>query len=147
MRAAAHTRVAPFQSRHQYRLRGDDNVTFHDGGDIYFNGEWLDNIHTYAPYEHQMKSKHQLAHASFTIYQDVEPPEFWTNYFAVVPDTAGIKGERFVTPSGRMSAGARRVGLWSISSQKTIQSDALTPPLRYLVERLSLPRADLPEWL
>jgi hypothetical protein len=33
----------------QYRLRGDDNVTFHDSGDVYFNGEWLDNIHTYSP--------------------------------------------------------------------------------------------------
>ncbi|EDZ98882.1 conserved hypothetical protein [Burkholderia sp. H160] len=94
-----------------------------------------------------MKSKHQLAHASFTIYQDVEPPEFWTNYFAVAPDTAGMKGERFITPSGRMSAGARRVGLWSISSEKAVQSDALTPHLRYLVERLGLPRADLPELL
>ena len=33
----------------EYSLRGDDNVTFHDSGDVYFNGEWLDNIHTYAP--------------------------------------------------------------------------------------------------
>jgi hypothetical protein len=33
----------------EYGLRGDDNVTFHDSGDIYFNGDWLDNIHTYAP--------------------------------------------------------------------------------------------------
>ncbi|MFM0035178.1 hypothetical protein [Paraburkholderia strydomiana] len=33
----------------QYSLRGDDNVMFHDSGDIYFNGEWLDNIHSYAP--------------------------------------------------------------------------------------------------
>ncbi|EDZ98883.1 conserved hypothetical protein [Burkholderia sp. H160] len=35
--------------KHQYRLRGDDNVTFHDSGDVYFNSDWLDNIHTYAP--------------------------------------------------------------------------------------------------
>lgn len=34
--------------KHEYSLRGDDNVTFHDSGDVYFNGEWLDNIHTYA---------------------------------------------------------------------------------------------------
>ncbi|HEV3430536.1 MAG TPA: hypothetical protein VG320_21875 [Paraburkholderia sp.] len=33
----------------EFSLRGDDNVTFHDSGDVYFNGEWLDNIHTYAP--------------------------------------------------------------------------------------------------
>jgi hypothetical protein len=33
----------------QYGLRGDDNVTFHDSGDIYFNGKWLDDIHSYAP--------------------------------------------------------------------------------------------------
>ncbi|WP_346778289.1 hypothetical protein [Paraburkholderia sp. Ac-20342] len=94
-----------------------------------------------------MKPQHQLAHASFNIYQDVEPREFWTSYFAVVPNTPGIKGERFITPSGRMSAGALRVGLWSISSKKTVQSDALTPHLRYLVERLALPRVDLFELL
>jgi hypothetical protein len=35
--------------KHEYSLRGDDNVIFHDSGDVYFNGEWLDNIHTYAP--------------------------------------------------------------------------------------------------
>ncbi|RAR58688.1 hypothetical protein C7401_1122 [Paraburkholderia unamae] len=33
----------------QYSLRGDDNITFHDSGDVSFNGEWLDNIHAYAP--------------------------------------------------------------------------------------------------
>lgn len=94
-----------------------------------------------------MTSQHQLAYASLTIYQDAEPPEFWTRYFAVVPDAAGIKGERFITPSRRMSAGARRIGLWSVSSEKAVQSDVLTPHLRYLVERLALPRADLPELL
>jgi hypothetical protein len=94
-----------------------------------------------------MHSKHQLAYASFTIYQDAEPPEVWTRYFAVAPDSAGIKGERFMTPSGRMSAGVRRIGLWSISTKAAVTSDELTPHLRYLVERLALPRPDLPELL
>jgi hypothetical protein len=94
-----------------------------------------------------MTSQHQLAYASFTIYQDAELPEFWTDYFAVVPDAAGVKGERFITPSGRLSAGARRIGIWSVSSREAVRSDVLTPHLRYLVERLALPRADLPELL
>jgi hypothetical protein len=94
-----------------------------------------------------MTSKHQLAYASFSIYQDAEPSEFWTRYFAVAPDSAGVKGERFITPSGRMSAGVRRIGVWSVSSKAAVMSDELTPHLRYLVERLALPRADLPELL
>jgi hypothetical protein len=40
-----------------------------------------------------MTVKHQLAYASFTIYQEVEPPEFWTNYFGVAPDMQRVKGQ------------------------------------------------------
>ncbi|HEV3430537.1 MAG TPA: DUF4279 domain-containing protein [Paraburkholderia sp.] len=90
-----------------------------------------------------MTLKHQLAYASFTIYQDVESPEFWTSYFGVAPDAAGVKGERFVTPSGRMSAGTRRIGVWSISSKAFVESDELAPHLHYLTDRLALPRSDL----
>ncbi|WP_233801315.1 hypothetical protein [Paraburkholderia sp. HP33-1] len=32
-----------------YRLRGDDNVIWHDGGDVEFNGEIIDNMHNWAP--------------------------------------------------------------------------------------------------
>jgi hypothetical protein len=92
-----------------------------------------------------MTSKHQFAYASFAIYQNVEPPAFWTRYFAVTPDSAGVKGERFITPSGRMSAGARPIGLWSVSSKAAVASDELAPHLRYLVKLLALPRADLPK--
>lgn len=30
-------------------LRGDDNVVFHDNGDVYFRGILIDNMHNYAP--------------------------------------------------------------------------------------------------
>lgn len=30
-------------------LRGDDNVIFHDNGDVYFRGILIDNMHGYAP--------------------------------------------------------------------------------------------------
>ncbi|CAG9263933.1 conserved hypothetical protein [Burkholderia diffusa] len=90
-----------------------------------------------------MSVKHQLAHASFTIYQDVEPPEFWTAYFGVAPTRAGAKGQPRVMPSGRVSDFPWRQGIWSLSSKDLVVSDELTPHLRYLVERLALPRADL----
>ncbi|KAA1011284.1 DUF4279 domain-containing protein [Paraburkholderia panacisoli] len=90
---------------------------------------------------------HQLAHASFSIYQDAEPPEFWTAYFDVQPDIAIIKGKPFVTPSGRLSSGLGRIGVWGIKSKQHVQSDLPEPHLRYLIERLALPRADLPELL
>ncbi|RAR58687.1 uncharacterized protein DUF4279 [Paraburkholderia unamae] len=94
-----------------------------------------------------MTSKHPLAHVSFSIYQNVEPPEFWTNYFNVQPDTAIVKGELFVTPSGRPSSGVGRIGVWGIRSEQHVQSDLLAPHLHYLVDRLGLPRSDLPELL
>ena len=28
-------------------LRGNDNVTWHDNGDVHFRGEWIDNMHNY----------------------------------------------------------------------------------------------------
>jgi hypothetical protein len=28
---------------------GDDNVIWHDNGDVYFNGGKIDNMHVYAP--------------------------------------------------------------------------------------------------
>ncbi|SMG05913.1 DUF4279 domain-containing protein [Paraburkholderia susongensis] len=94
-----------------------------------------------------MANVHQLAHASFTIYQDEEPPEFWTDYFGVEPDTQSVRGQFRITPSGRISKFPARIGVWSVASQKYVRSDLLTPHLHYLVERLALPRADLPDML
>ncbi|MFM0714985.1 DUF4279 domain-containing protein [Paraburkholderia strydomiana] len=94
-----------------------------------------------------MTYEHQMAHVSFSIYQDAEPPEFWTNYFNIRPDTAVCKGDPIPDPTGQNRALARRTGVWGIRSKPHIQSDLLEPHLRYLVERLALPRSDLPELL
>lgn len=94
-----------------------------------------------------MTAGHQLTHASFTLYQDAEPPEFWTKYFGVSPSRAGAKGQPRLMPSGRLSSFPWRQGVWSLCSNEAVASDELTPHLRYLVERLALPRADLPELL
>ncbi|NML31506.1 DUF4279 domain-containing protein [Paraburkholderia antibiotica] len=90
-----------------------------------------------------MATGHNLAYASFTIYQDTEPPEFWTNYFGVSPSRAGVKGQFRPMPSGAMSSTPWRQGIWSFSSADAVISDDLTPHLRYLIERLQLPRVDL----
>ncbi|MBB5407012.1 hypothetical protein HDG34_000935 [Paraburkholderia sp. HC6.4b] len=92
-----------------------------------------------------MAPEHKLAHAAFTIYQDTEPPEFWTNYFGVSPSRAGAKGQPRLMPSGMMSSIPWRQGTWIVSSAEAIMSDDLTPHLRYLVGHLGLPRADLRE--
>jgi hypothetical protein len=75
----------------------------------------------------------------------VEPPEFWTNYFGVEPDMQSVKGQFRVTPSGRISKFPARIGVWNITSEAVVRSDDLTPHLRYLVDRLGLPRPDLRE--
>lgn len=94
-----------------------------------------------------MTVKHQLAYASLTIYQDVESPEFWTNYFGVTPDLQRVKGQFPLTPSGQISKFPARIGVWSVDSKEHVESDLLTPHLRYLINRLALPRSDLPELL
>ena len=102
---------------------------------------------TTTPSERGMTSIHQLAHASFTIYQDVEPPEFWTNYFGVVPDTQRVKDQFWLISSGQKSKFPARTGLWGVRSKEHVQSNLLAPHLRYLVRRLALPRSDLLELL
>lgn len=94
-----------------------------------------------------MTAKHQLAYASFAIYQDIEPPEFWTSYFGVAPDTQRTKGQCRLTTSGQMSKFPARIGMWGVGSKEHVQSDVLAPHLHYLTERLALPRPDLPELL
>ncbi|WP_408429416.1 DUF4279 domain-containing protein [Paraburkholderia fungorum] len=71
------------------------------------------------------------------------PPEFWTAYFNVAPDHSGVKGELKVMPSGRVSENRWRFGFWHVSSEAAVMSDKLEPHLRYLVDRLGLPRDDL----
>jgi len=60
-----------------------------------------------------MAAIHILAYVSFTtsftIYQDAEPSEFWTGYFAVTPSRAGVKGEPRMMPSGQPSMASRYV--------------------------------------
>ncbi|PLZ03956.1 hypothetical protein CY652_03005 [Burkholderia sp. WAC0059] len=86
---------------------------------------------------------HPLAHASFSIYGDRLDAEFWTSYFSVTPDTSIVKGQPFMTPSGRLSRSPGRTGVWGIKSKGSIRSDSLEPHLRYLIGRLALPRSDL----
>lgn len=90
-----------------------------------------------------MTAKHPLAHARLTIYQDAEPPEFWTKYFGISPSRAGAKGQPRLMASGHVASFPWRQGTWSVSSEDAVTSDELTPHLRYLVDRLALPRPDL----
>ncbi|WP_429319599.1 DUF4279 domain-containing protein [Paraburkholderia sp. GAS448] len=90
---------------------------------------------------------HPLAHASFSIAGDHVSPEFWTRYFGVVPDVAHTKGDPIVDRNGQPRGIERRTGVWGVRSKSAVQSDRLEPHLRYLIERLALPRADLPELL
>lgn len=94
-----------------------------------------------------MANDHQLAYASFSIYQDAEPPEFWTRYFGIEPDMQSTKGQFRVLPSGRVSDFPARIGVWNMTSKASVHSDRLEPHLRYVAGRLALPRADLPELL
>ncbi|ONX61035.1 hypothetical protein A8F17_27590 [Burkholderia cenocepacia] len=89
--------------------------------------------------------KQQLAHASFSISGDRVIPEFWTDYFRVVPDTAVIKGDRVNDPTGQARVITRRTGVWAVRSESAVESDQLDPHLRYLIKHLSLPRPDLRE--
>ncbi|HEX3636468.1 MAG TPA: DUF4279 domain-containing protein [Paraburkholderia sp.] len=89
-----------------------------------------------------MKS-HQLAHASFTISGHQVVPEFWTDYFGVVPDIAIKEGDAINDPTGQGRILTRRTGVWGMRSQTAVRSDSLTPHLRYLLDQLRLPRDDL----
>ncbi|MDR5754341.1 MULTISPECIES: DUF4279 domain-containing protein [unclassified Caballeronia] len=90
---------------------------------------------------------HQLAHASFTVSGDEVSPTFWTEYFGVVPDVAHRKGDAIFDRNGQPLGIGRRTGVWGVRSKSAVKSDLLEPHLRYLVEHLGLPRADLPELL
>jgi hypothetical protein len=87
--------------------------------------------------------KERLASASFTIIGDHVEPEWWTRYFGVTPDKAAMKGEPLRDPTGQNRDLKRRTGVWSIKSEDAVESDKLEPHLRYLIQRLALPREDL----
>ena len=82
----------------------------------------------------------RLAHASFTISGDHVSPNSWTDYFGVTPDLAISKGDPIPDPTGQGRNLTRRTGVWSVSSKGKIVSDELEPHLRYLIERLELPK-------
>ncbi|GAB7525582.1 DUF4279 domain-containing protein [Paraburkholderia sp. 2C] len=82
------------------------------------------------------------AHASFTISGDQVLPNSWTDYFGVAPDLAISKGDPIPDPTGQGRNLTRRTGVWSVSSKDKIVGDELEPHLRYLIERLELPRDD-----
>ncbi|MCC8403943.1 DUF4279 domain-containing protein [Paraburkholderia sp. MMS20-SJTN17] len=84
-----------------------------------------------------------VASASFTITGDHVVPEWWTQYFGVAPDVAVTKGEPLRDRTGQGRTLARRTGVWGLDSEKTVRSERLEPHLRYLIQRLALPRADL----
>jgi hypothetical protein len=86
-----------------------------------------------------------LAYASFSIAGDQMNPELWTRFFGLKPDIFVLKGEPFITPAGRTSRYPGRTNVWGVSSKLAVQSDSLEPHLRYLIELLALPRADLRE--
>lgn len=86
-----------------------------------------------------------LAHATFIISGTSVSPEFWTSYFGVRPDREIIKGQPFLLPSGKLSPGLGKLGLWAVESRGAVCSDELSPHLLYLKNRLDLPRADLRE--
>ncbi|KXV13249.1 hypothetical protein CR51_05395 [Caballeronia megalochromosomata] len=88
-------------------------------------------------------STHALASASFTITGDRVSPDWWTQYFGVQPDIAVTKGDPLADKTGQGRTLLRRTGVWGIDSEKAVRGDQLEPHLRYLVERLALPRPDL----
>jgi hypothetical protein len=87
------------------------------------------------------------AYASFLITGDTVSPEFWTGYFQVSPDSTVVKGRSFALPSGKASKALGKTGLWGVSSEFAVQDNLLAPHLRYLVNRLGLPRDGLREVL
>ncbi len=52
-----------------------------------------------------------------------------------------------MTPSGRLSSVPGRTGVWGVRSKAAVRSDSLEPHLRYLIDRLNLPRDDLRQLL
>ncbi|WP_235442751.1 DUF4279 domain-containing protein [Caballeronia mineralivorans] len=88
---------------------------------------------------------HTLTHATFIISSDGTAPEVWTDYFGVSPSRTITKGQPYLLPSGRLSERLGKLDLWALESKPAAHGDQLEPHLRYLIERLALPRTGLRE--
>lgn len=86
-----------------------------------------------------------LAHATFIISSEDAHPDTWTAFFGIFPSRTITKGKPYLLPSGRLSSRPGKLNLWALESKTAVQSDRLEPHLRYLIERLSLPREGLLE--
>ncbi|WP_323123718.1 DUF4279 domain-containing protein [Burkholderia alba] len=84
-----------------------------------------------------------LAYATFIISSEQTPPDTWTAYFGVFPSRTITRGKPYQLPSGRLSSKPGKLNLWALESKAAVHSDRLEPHLRYLIDRLSLPREDL----
>ncbi len=86
-----------------------------------------------------------LAHATFIISSEDTHPDTWTAFFGVFPTRTITRGKPYVLPSGRLSTRPGKLNLWALESKAVVDSDRLEPHLRYLIDRLSLPRDGLRE--
>lgn len=86
-----------------------------------------------------------LAHATFIVSSEGAHPDTWTAFFGIFPSRTITKGKPYLLPSGRLSSRPGKLNLWALESKAAVQSDCLEPHLRYLIERLSLPREGLLE--
>ena len=91
--------------------------------------------------------KHMLTSVTLCITSDLTSPDYWTQYFGVEADYVHRKGVPIITPSGRVGSGNGRINSWVSSSEKHIKSEDLDEHLNYFVERLKLPRTDMPNVL
>jgi hypothetical protein len=88
---------------------------------------------------------HALAHATLIISGESVEPEFWTSFFGIQPSRTITKGKPYMLPSGRMSPRPGKLGLWAVESRPAVESDALSPHLRYIKSYLGLPRIQVRE--
>lgn len=86
-----------------------------------------------------------LAHATFIISSEGTHPDTWTTFFGIFPSRTITRGKPYLLPSGRLSSKPGKLNLWALESKAAVHSDRLEPHLRYLIERLALPREGLRE--
>ncbi len=88
-----------------------------------------------------------LVCVTLCINSELTAPDFWTRYFGVEPDYSGRKGEPITTTLGRLASGDGRINSWVVASETAVESGSLDNHLAYIIERLKLPRSDLPNVL
>ncbi|MDN7519900.1 DUF4279 domain-containing protein [Burkholderia sp. AU45251] len=81
----------------------------------------------------------------FIISSEDAHSDTWTAFFGIFPSRTVTKGKPYLLPCGRLSSRPGRLNLRALESRAAVQSDRLEPHLRYLIERLSLPREGLLE--